>query len=108
VRPLLREAAPLLRDAGPAVRDLDTATDPLTGATLALTYFFNLLGHNPPGDDEGFLFWTAWAFHNLNSLASTGDAHGAIARATRIVDCAGVQQEPAIQASLGVLGLCPE
>lgn len=109
IRPLVRAARPLLRDAAPAVVSLRSAAPPLTDAVAALTYFFNTLAYNPPGpEEEGMLFWLAWGFHNLNSLASTADAHGAIARATRVVDCAGLQDMEQLQDAMGVLGACPE
>jgi len=108
VRPLVRSAQPLLNETRPAVRRLSGASRPLTGAAMALTYFFNTLAYNPPGDEEGLLFWTAWGFHNLNSLAATSDAHGAIGRATRVVDCAGLQDQQLLQAAIGVLGACPK
>lgn len=106
VRPLVREAQPLLEAAGPAVARLNGATPPLTGAAQTFEYLLNEFAYNPPGSDEGFLFWFVWGFHNFNSFLSASDANGNIGRATRVVDCAGLQARPELQAALGVTGLC--
>lgn len=108
LRPLVREARPVVRSAAPSIVDLDAATPDLTSAARTLNYFFNELAYNPPGDDEGFLFWSMWAGHNLNATFRVADAHGNIGRATRIVDCNGLQNEQRLQQVLGVAGLCPD
>ena len=87
VRPFVRETIPLGRDLQPAIRDLNIQTPHLTSAFAVLQYVGNELGHNPPGDNEGFLFWTAWLFHNLSSAVSTEDAHGAAARGLALTSC---------------------
>lgn len=108
IRPLVREAQPLLRSAGPAVTSLSAAAPELTRSFQVLNYLFNELAYNPPGDDEGFLFWGSWFVHNWNSVFATGDAHGGIGRATQIVNCQGIGGRRQIQAALAVAGLCPE
>jgi phospholipid/cholesterol/gamma-HCH transport system substrate-binding protein len=50
----------------------------------------NELAFNPPGKEEGFLFWLAWANHNANSLFSMRDAHGAIRHSLLFASCEGV------------------
>lgn len=108
LRPLVREARPLVRAAGPAVTNMAHATPDLTGAARVLNYLLNELSYNPPGDDEGFLFWLSWAVHNFNSQNSSGDAHGAVSRAAVIVPCDGVHGQPNLQKILDVAGLCPK
>ena len=107
VRPFVRAVNPLLADAAPAVRALDASAPGFTRAFKSLNYFFNELAYNPPGDDEGFLFWTAWAVHNLNSAFSSADAHGNIGRTTQISNCNGAQQMPQLKPLFGRLGICP-
>lgn len=107
VRPLVRSAQPLLAAAGPAVRLLATATPGLTSAARSLTYLFDEMAYNPPGDDEGFLFWIAWAGHNFNSLFDGADAHGNLGRAIVFASCNGIQANPTVQKLIGVVGLCP-
>jgi phospholipid/cholesterol/gamma-HCH transport system substrate-binding protein len=56
-----------------------------------LTYlnkFFNALAYNPPGPEEGFLFWGAWLSHIGPSLLTAQDAFGATPRAMLLATCA--------------------
>ena len=107
LRPLIREAQPLLGDLGAAVPDLSAATPYLSSTSQVFNYLGNELAYNPEGDDEGFLFWAAWLGHNLNSTASTGDAHGALLRAMRFVSCEGINEIDGLAPALAVGGLCP-
>jgi phospholipid/cholesterol/gamma-HCH transport system substrate-binding protein len=87
LRGLVTEAQPIARDLAPATSDLSAQTPALTTSFRVLNYVVNELGYNPPGDDEGMLFWTAWFFHNADSFLSTEDAHGAVWRGLPIVSC---------------------
>jgi len=107
VRPLVRGARLLVRQTSPTVANLVATAPHLTSATRSFLYFLNELAYNPPGDDEGFLFWLPWAAHNVSSAFDPADAHGNIIRATRIVDCDGLQDNEQLQKILGVAGLCP-
>ena len=107
VRPHVRGARPLVRQTSPTVANLVATAQHLTSATRSFLYFLNELAYNPPGDDEGFLFWLPWAAHNVSSAFDPADAHGNIIRATRIVDCDGLQDNEQLQKILGVAGLCP-
>jgi phospholipid/cholesterol/gamma-HCH transport system substrate-binding protein len=108
IRPLVRAARPLVRSVGPAVSDLRRATPSLTAVAKTLNYLLNELAYNPPGDDEGFLFWAAWALHNINSGTSTGDAHGTILRAVIMATCNGAQEQPAAKPIFDIVGACPD
>lgn len=108
VAPLVSKAQPLLRQAAPAVAHLTRATPPLTGAAQSLNYLLNELGHVPDGAGRGFLYWTAWGLHNLNSALSTADANGAILRLSIPLQCAGILGQQQLQKTLGVVGVCPE
>ena len=45
------------------------------------TRLFNAWAYNPPGSEEGYLFWTAWLNHNTNALcAAPGRQRPAAAR----------------------------
>ena len=87
LRPLVREATPLLADLRPSVRDLEPATVDLVRTGKVLNYVVNELGYNPPGAEEGYLFWTSWFIHNANSILTTEDAHGATWRGLVMVGC---------------------
>ena len=107
LRPLVREATPIVRDrlrpfvrSGiPALRELRPATEALQGTATDLpaivrrvNYIVNELLYNPPGSEEGYLFWTSWFFHNGASMLSTQDAHGAVWRGLALFSCSTLQQ----------------
>jgi phospholipid/cholesterol/gamma-HCH transport system substrate-binding protein len=108
VRPFVAAAQPLVRSAGPAVTDLRDATPAITGSAQTLNYLLNELSYVPGGGDEGLLFWTDWAAHNFNSIFSTGDANGAVGRASTLQDCAGLEEAPQLQPLFGLANLCPK
>jgi phospholipid/cholesterol/gamma-HCH transport system substrate-binding protein len=107
LRPLVREATPIVRDrlrpfvrAGvPALRELRPAAEALQGTATdlpavvrRLNYIVNELVYNPPGSEEGYLFWTPWFFHNSASMLSTQDANGAAWRGLVMFSCSTLQQ----------------
>ncbi|UTI66740.1 MlaD family protein [Paraconexibacter antarcticus] len=119
VRPFVAEAAPVLRDAGAALTDLRSQVPGLVTNLKGTNYVLNELAYNPPGqklgfDDEGFLYWAPWWFHNFNSLFSTGDAHGSAARAIVMFNCEQLSEPvlgaagPLVKLLLGASTLCPE
>jgi phospholipid/cholesterol/gamma-HCH transport system substrate-binding protein len=107
ITPLVVATQPLVAQLGPALRLLTVSTPRLSQVFQVLTYTANELAYNPGGKNQGFLFWTAWAFHNFNSVISVGDAHGGIGRAQVLLNCDGAQGEVALQRAFGVLGICP-
>ena len=90
LRPFVRATIPVARELRPTTRDLSRQTPNLTSAFSVLQYVGNEIAHNPPGDNEGFLFWNAWFFHNVASALSTDDAHGAAIRGLAITSCDSV------------------
>lgn len=91
---LQRDVRPLVRSAVPAVDAVGTATKSLTGAmpqlfdgVQGLRYLLNALAYNPPGKDEGGLFWASWFAHNFNSVFGLGEAHGGAGRASVLLSC---------------------
>jgi phospholipid/cholesterol/gamma-HCH transport system substrate-binding protein len=92
LRPLVREATPLVRELRPSVRRLNPATRDLVAVGKDLNYVVNQLGYNPPGPEEGYLFWLAWFTHNANSILSIEDAHGALWRGLVVVGCSSAGQ----------------
>ncbi|WP_320669176.1 MlaD family protein [Patulibacter defluvii] len=111
LRPVRRAA----RLALPPLADLRATVDRLRpvlgdlGDVLGVTQrLANLLAYNPPGSEEGFLFWFAWTFHNVGSAFSTQDANRTINRGQVIVSCnslAGEPLRPVVELLQG-LGVC--
>jgi phospholipid/cholesterol/gamma-HCH transport system substrate-binding protein len=105
-RPFLKTTTPIIRDqlrpfaidAQPTTRALRVAADNLQPLIPHLTNTFrvvnallNTLAFNPKGAEEGFLFWTAWANHDANTVFGTQDAHGPIRRGLVITSCDSLQ-----------------
>ena len=92
LRPLVRQATPLVRDLRPSVKRLNPATADLVRTGKVLNYVVNQLGYNPPGPEEGYLFWLSWFTHNANSILSIEDAQGVAWRGLVMVGCSSAGQ----------------
>lgn len=112
LRPLARDAQPAADDLRRIVPDLAAVTPSLSTAFRVVTYLVNELGHNPPGDDEGFLHHVAWALHNTNSVLTGDDANGPVVRSLPVVECDSVLHQPGLaplaQLLVGTLPVCPQ
>src|SRR5439155_1329533 len=71
-------------------RLVDSTTPGLVDAGHALNHVVNELAYNPPGKEEGYLFWLPWFVHNSNSVVSIEDAHGAAFRGLVLFGCSSV------------------
>jgi virulence factor Mce-like protein len=109
IRGLVREARPVLGDARPALKDLNSSTPVLSRGFDTLEYVVNELGYNPPGPEEGYLFWLGWFAHNSNSILSTEDANGGSWRGGLLVSCTtlAMPQVSAILSLMSALPVCP-
>ena len=111
LRPLVRQATPLVRDLRPAVDAVNKSLPPLIATGKDANYIVNELLYNPPGAEEGFLFWTAWFFHNAASILSVEDAHGVAWRGLVVVGCSSLGTVTAAAPALAPLkesGICPK
>ena len=110
VRPLVRDATPLLRRLRPSLELVDRSYPDLQSSVDVLNRVVNVLAYNPPGSEEGYLFWAAWFFHNAASILSIQDAHGATWRGLVMVGCSTAGQvisaNPALQ-PIGAATFCP-
>lgn len=101
-RPFLEQSTPIVRDeigpfthaVQPTVQDLRVAASDLANAAPATTSAFkdvnqllNMLAYNPPGKQEGYLFYLAWLNHLSNSVVSSQDSVSALTRALTLVPC---------------------
>jgi phospholipid/cholesterol/gamma-HCH transport system substrate-binding protein len=78
----------------PTVR---ASTRDLTASLPALRKAFGVLGRTTnrlaadPGDGRSYLFWIAWFAHNTNSVVSTQDDHGSVARGMALFSCGSTE-----------------
>jgi phospholipid/cholesterol/gamma-HCH transport system substrate-binding protein len=91
IRPFTREAQPAARALRPAARDLATIVPQLEQSFDVINTLLNALGYNPPGTEEGYLFWALWLNHIGASVYSTQDAHGLVRRGIIFIDCVVLQ-----------------
>jgi phospholipid/cholesterol/gamma-HCH transport system substrate-binding protein len=106
LRPFAKEARPTVDVLAPALRDLAKVTPDLASSFTVLNKFLNALAYNPPGVQEGYLFYALWLNHIGASVYSTQDAHGPVRRGVILTDCiaAGALENVAkIDAQLGTL-----
>lgn len=87
LRPFARDALPTVKVLRPAARDLAALTPDFTSALKTANYLLNTLTYNPPGDDEGYMFWVSWLNHIGPTVFSTQDAHGPIRRGALFFSC---------------------
>jgi phospholipid/cholesterol/gamma-HCH transport system substrate-binding protein len=104
IRPFTRAALPTVKELRPAMRDLAASTPDLTASFSVLNRLLNTLAYNPPGREEGFLFWQSWVNHAGNAVFSTSDAHGPIRRGLVVLSCSSAQLLDAVAAANPQLG----
>jgi phospholipid/cholesterol/gamma-HCH transport system substrate-binding protein len=104
LRPFARDALPVVKILRPAADDLAQITPDLTSSIKVLNQLFNELAYNPPGKEEGYLFWASWASHAGATVFSTQDAHGPIRRGLFLVSCSSLATLEALQKVNPLLG----
>jgi phospholipid/cholesterol/gamma-HCH transport system substrate-binding protein len=87
IRPFAREILPVVNELGPSTQKLGQAFPKLASSFSVLDEFFNELAYNPGPSKGGFLFFLDWGNHDLNSVLSTADAHGAFGRSLVYFNC---------------------
>jgi phospholipid/cholesterol/gamma-HCH transport system substrate-binding protein len=87
IRPFAREILPVVNELGPSTEKLGQALPKLASSFSVLDEFFNELAYNPGSSKGGFLFFLDWGNHDLNSVLSTADAHGAFGRSLVYFNC---------------------
>jgi phospholipid/cholesterol/gamma-HCH transport system substrate-binding protein len=111
LRPLVRAAGPVIDDLNPAIANLNKISPHLKTAFAVFDYVANELAYNPPGKEEGYLYWLAWFAHNADSALSTQDAHGSVIRGLVLVSCSSFTSQPEyaplLQGLTGVVPACP-
>ena len=87
IRPFTKQVQPVVNDLKNAAPPLNTSSKELKGAFTELNSLLNGLTYNPPGPDEGYLFYLSWLNHNSNSTALIEDGEGPIARSMLLYSC---------------------
>jgi phospholipid/cholesterol/gamma-HCH transport system substrate-binding protein len=105
IRPFVRASRPTVRELRPAARDLAAAAPDLDRSFSVVNQLLDMLAYNPPGKEEGYLFWVAWANHIGNQLFTTQDAHGPIRRGLFITTCQDVPVLNQVEQSNPLLGV---
>jgi phospholipid/cholesterol/gamma-HCH transport system substrate-binding protein len=87
LRPFARIARPTVRDLRPTANDLAAATPHLRRTLGVVNALLNEFAYNPPGKEEGFLFYQTWLNHAGATVFTTQDAHGPIRRGLVLISC---------------------
>jgi len=106
LRPFSRDVRPTVRQLRVAAKNLAPLTPHLTNTFKVVNSLVNELAFNPPGPEEGYLFWNSWLNHNSASLFSTQDANGPIRRGLVLASCSSLsllEQVTAANPALNVL-----
>jgi len=87
IRPFAKEVQPVVNDLKNTAGPVKTSSKELKGTFTELNSLLNGLAYNPPGPDEGYLFYLSWLNHNNNSVALIEDGEGPIARSMLLYSC---------------------
>jgi phospholipid/cholesterol/gamma-HCH transport system substrate-binding protein len=87
IRPLFRQILPVINQLQPSLQDFARASPQLTTSFTVLNEFFNELAYNPGPNQAGFLFFSDWGAHDLNSVLSQGEANGAVGQTLLYFNC---------------------
>ncbi|HET9119619.1 MAG TPA: hypothetical protein VFN72_03730, partial [Solirubrobacterales bacterium] len=87
IRPFTQQVASPVTHIAQISQGLGTATPGLKTGFTDLNLGLNALAYNPPGSDEGFLFYVPWLNHNLQANYLLQDAYGPLRRGILLVSC---------------------
>lgn len=86
-RPTIRDSKPLLEVLSPAATDLAKMTPDAIDASHSFNRLLNIVGYNPKGAEEGYLYWLSWFAHISSSSFSRADANGILGAGAIVADC---------------------
>jgi phospholipid/cholesterol/gamma-HCH transport system substrate-binding protein len=87
IRPFTRQVRSPVTHVAQISQGLGKATPGLKVGFTDLNLGLNALAYNPPGGDEGFLFYVPWLNHNLQANYLLQDAYGPIRRGILLISC---------------------
>jgi phospholipid/cholesterol/gamma-HCH transport system substrate-binding protein len=91
LRPFTKEVQPIARELRAPANALAKSTPNLVKFTEVFNALFNELAYDPPGKENGYLFYLPWANHNTNSTVSSQDGISTLRRAMIMVSCSQLQ-----------------
>ena len=87
ITPFARNTQDTFEELRKTTTKLNDTTPTIVSGLRELNSVFNALGYNPPGDEEGYLFWANWLGHNAQQTSNIQDANGALVRAIAFNSC---------------------
>ncbi len=87
LRPFTVAVQPVAKVLEPAATQLAKATPPLSRSVGVLNKLFNTIAYQPPGSEQGYLFWGSWLSHIADSLVNQQDAQGPVVRGIFMATC---------------------
>jgi phospholipid/cholesterol/gamma-HCH transport system substrate-binding protein len=87
IRPFTQQVASPVHHLAQISQGLGVATPGLKTGFTRLNTGLNALAYNPPGSDEGYLFYVPWLNHNLTMNYLLQDAYGPIRRGLVLESC---------------------
>ena len=91
LRPFTKEVQPIAKELRRPARDLAKATPDLMKFTEVFNALFNELAYDPPGKENGYLFYLPWANHNTNSTIASQDGIGPLRRSLILASCSQLE-----------------
>jgi phospholipid/cholesterol/gamma-HCH transport system substrate-binding protein len=91
LRPFARQVQPPVHELRVTAQNLKPLTPHLTNTFRVVNSLVNELTYNPPGPEEGYLFWASWLNHAASTLFSTQDANGPVRRGMILISCQSAQ-----------------
>jgi phospholipid/cholesterol/gamma-HCH transport system substrate-binding protein len=91
IRPFARDVQPTVHDLRFAAKDLAVVSPRLQRTFKVVNALLNELAYNPPGSEEGYLFWSAWTAHAGATIFTLQDAHGPVRRGLVIISCSSLE-----------------
>src|SRR3954466_5567232 len=87
IRPFTTQVASPVHHVAQISQGLGNSAPGLRTGFTNLNSGLNALGYNPPGEQEGFLFYVPWLNHDLNADYMLQDAYGPIRRGIVLESC---------------------
>lgn len=90
IRPFTKQVREPAETLAKTASELKVTLPDLEKSFDVVNQLFNGLAYNPPGKEEGFLYWLAWANHSTASMFGSQDANGPTRRGIVFNGCVGL------------------